>query len=297
MGGGVGVAAHGNVRVVTETTKIAMPEVGIGFIPDVGGTYLLSRAPGLLGLHAALTGRPFTGADAIALGFADHYVPHDGARARSPPPSSATAWRPPSAPTPWSRRRVSFWHSRTGSTSATRATPSTDIVAALARPRRRRRPADAAEPASRPARPRGVAWRCEPFAGRPSSTHWKTFCARSIGYPARRCAVHDSGGGYPRPDHRQGPQSQVVTRHRWPRSPPPMSRPTSHPAEPELTVRGGQVNYETILVDRDDRVGTITLNRPQGAQCAQQPGDERSHRGRSRIRRRPRHRGHHRHRQ
>ena len=77
MGGGVGVGAHGSVRVVTDTTKMAMPEVGIGFIPDVGGTFILSRAPGLLGLHAALTGAPFTGADAIALGFADHYVPHD----------------------------------------------------------------------------------------------------------------------------------------------------------------------------------------------------------------------------
>jgi enoyl-CoA hydratase len=77
MGGGVGVGAHANTRVVTDTTKMAMPEVGIGFIPDVGGTYLLSRAPGSLGLHAALTGAPFSGADAIAMGFADHYVPHD----------------------------------------------------------------------------------------------------------------------------------------------------------------------------------------------------------------------------
>ena len=75
MGGGVGVSAHGSVRVVTESSKIAMPEVGIGFIPDVGGAYLLSRAPGHLGLHAALTGAPFSGADAIALGFADHFVP------------------------------------------------------------------------------------------------------------------------------------------------------------------------------------------------------------------------------
>jgi enoyl-CoA hydratase len=76
MGGGVGVSAHGDVRVVTDTSKIAMPEVGIGFIPDVGGAYLLSRAPGALGLHAALTGAPFSGADAIVMGFADHYVPH-----------------------------------------------------------------------------------------------------------------------------------------------------------------------------------------------------------------------------
>ncbi|MCW2688876.1 MAG: echA9 [Mycobacterium sp.] len=77
MGGGVGVGAHGSLRVVTDTSKMAMPEVGIGLVPDVGGTYLLSRAPGLLGVHAALTGVPFNGADAIAMGFADHYVPQD----------------------------------------------------------------------------------------------------------------------------------------------------------------------------------------------------------------------------
>jgi enoyl-CoA hydratase len=111
MGGGVGVGAHANTRVVTDTSKIAMPEVGIGFIPDVGGTYLLSRAPGALGLHAALTGAPFSGADAIALGFADHFVPRDkldafshtivadgveralAAHAIEPPPSSLVSQR------------------------------------------------------------------------------------------------------------------------------------------------------------------------------------------------------------
>ena len=76
MGGGVGISTHGSVRVVTDTTKMAMPEVGIGLIPDVGGTYLLARA-GALGLHVALTGAPFSGADAIALGLADHFVPHE----------------------------------------------------------------------------------------------------------------------------------------------------------------------------------------------------------------------------
>jgi enoyl-CoA hydratase len=76
MGGGVGVSVHAGTRVVTDTSKVAMPEVGIGFVPDVGGTYYLSRAPGKLGLHAALTGAPFAGSDAIAMGFADHYVPH-----------------------------------------------------------------------------------------------------------------------------------------------------------------------------------------------------------------------------
>lgn len=111
MGGGVGISAHGSVRVVTENSKIAMPEVGIGFIPDVGGTYLLARAPGRLGLHAALTGAPFSGADAIAMGFADHFVhaadlpafsaalARDGvaaavaAHAQPPPPSQLAAQR------------------------------------------------------------------------------------------------------------------------------------------------------------------------------------------------------------
>jgi enoyl-CoA hydratase len=74
LGGGVGVSAHGSVRVVTERTRIGMPEVGIGFVPDVGGTYLLSRAPGELGTHAGLTGGQFSGADAIELGLADHFI-------------------------------------------------------------------------------------------------------------------------------------------------------------------------------------------------------------------------------
>ena len=111
MGGGVGISVHGSVRVVTDTTKMAMPEVGLGLIPDVGGTLILSRTPGLLGLHAALTGATFDGADAIAMGFADHFLPHDAlaafkqtvvadgveaalvAHAKEPPPSSLLAQR------------------------------------------------------------------------------------------------------------------------------------------------------------------------------------------------------------
>ena len=77
LGGGVGLSAHSSVRVVTERTRIGMPEVSIGFFPDVGGTYLLARAPGELGTHLALTGGTADGADAIALGFADHYVPSE----------------------------------------------------------------------------------------------------------------------------------------------------------------------------------------------------------------------------
>ena len=74
LGGGVGVSAHARHRVVTERTKVGMPETGIGFVPDVGGTYLLSRAPGELGTHAALTAGTMTGADALLLGLADVYV-------------------------------------------------------------------------------------------------------------------------------------------------------------------------------------------------------------------------------
>ncbi|HET8994437.1 MULTISPECIES: enoyl-CoA hydratase/isomerase family protein [unclassified Rhodococcus (in: high G+C Gram-positive bacteria)] len=77
MGGGIGISAHGDVRIVTERSSLAMPEVGIGFIPDVGGTYLLSRAPGELGTHVALTTGRMNAGDAIALGFADHFVPSE----------------------------------------------------------------------------------------------------------------------------------------------------------------------------------------------------------------------------
>jgi enoyl-CoA hydratase len=77
MGGGVGVSAHGGVRVVTERSQVAMPETGIGFVPDVGGTHLLCRAPGELGTHLALTGARIGAADALLCGLADHYVPSD----------------------------------------------------------------------------------------------------------------------------------------------------------------------------------------------------------------------------
>jgi enoyl-CoA hydratase len=75
MGGGVGLSAHGAHRVVTERTRLSMPEVGLGFFPDVGGTWLLSHAPGETGTYFGLTGQPMTGADAIYAGFADASVP------------------------------------------------------------------------------------------------------------------------------------------------------------------------------------------------------------------------------
>ena len=75
MGGGVGLSAHSRHRVVTERTKLAMPEVGLGFFPDVGGTYLLSRSPGEIGTYFGLTGTTMNGPDAIYARFADAVVP------------------------------------------------------------------------------------------------------------------------------------------------------------------------------------------------------------------------------
>src|SRR6202050_4258186 len=75
MGGGVGLSAHGRHRVVTERTRLAMPEVGLGFFPDVGGTWLLSRSPGELGVYFGLTGQTMNGPDAIHARFADVVVP------------------------------------------------------------------------------------------------------------------------------------------------------------------------------------------------------------------------------
>jgi enoyl-CoA hydratase len=75
MGGGVGLSAHGAHRIVTERTKLAMPEVGLGFFPDVGGTFLLPRSPGEIGTYFGLTGQTMNGPDAIYARFADAVVP------------------------------------------------------------------------------------------------------------------------------------------------------------------------------------------------------------------------------
>lgn len=75
MGGGVGLSAHASHRVVTDRTRLAMPEVGLGFFPDVGGTFLLSRSPGEIGTYFGLTGQTMNGPDAIHAKFADAVVP------------------------------------------------------------------------------------------------------------------------------------------------------------------------------------------------------------------------------
>ena len=109
MGGGVGVGGHASHRVVGDTTRIAMPESGIGLIPDVGGTWLLSRAPGRIGEYLALTGARMGPGDALHAGFADLYIPEakwpalidelqrtgdTGCLTGHPAPASALAWIP-----------------------------------------------------------------------------------------------------------------------------------------------------------------------------------------------------------
>ncbi len=75
MGGGVGVGCHGSHRIVGESSQIAMPECGIGLVPDVGGSLILAAAPGRLGEYIGITGARLGAEDAIFAGFADYFVP------------------------------------------------------------------------------------------------------------------------------------------------------------------------------------------------------------------------------
>ena len=75
MGGGIGLSSHASHRIVTERSQLAMPETGIGLIPDVGGTWLLANAPGEVGVYLGLTGEAMRGADAIYARFSDALIP------------------------------------------------------------------------------------------------------------------------------------------------------------------------------------------------------------------------------
>jgi enoyl-CoA hydratase/carnithine racemase len=77
LGGGLGLAQGSTLRVVGERTRMAMPEVAIGFFPDVGGSYFLSRLPGTLGIYLALSGVQIRGDEAVYAQLADVYLPPD----------------------------------------------------------------------------------------------------------------------------------------------------------------------------------------------------------------------------
>jgi enoyl-CoA hydratase/carnithine racemase len=78
MGGGMGISqcfSAGRMRIVTERTKMAMPEVNIGLFPDIGASYFLSRCPGHIGVYLALSGQTISAADALYAGLADIFIP------------------------------------------------------------------------------------------------------------------------------------------------------------------------------------------------------------------------------
>ena len=104
MGGGVGLAGHASHRIAGETTQIAMPECTIGLIPDVGGSFLLSRAPGRMGEFLGLTGARIGAADALHAGFADLHIPE----------------------TEWGKLKAELRRAGTTDCLAGRATPVTD---------------------------------------------------------------------------------------------------------------------------------------------------------------------------
>ncbi|MBD2859827.1 enoyl-CoA hydratase/isomerase family protein [Spongiibacter sp. KMU-158] len=74
MGGGLGVFSAGSYRIVTEKSRLAMPEITIGLYPDVGGSYFLNRTPGNSGAFLALTGASFNASDALYLGLAEGFI-------------------------------------------------------------------------------------------------------------------------------------------------------------------------------------------------------------------------------
>jgi enoyl-CoA hydratase/carnithine racemase len=109
MGGGVGIGCHARLRVVGDSARIAMPECGIGLVPDVGGSMILARAPGRIGAYLGTTGARMGPADAILAGFADVWLPEErweaakaamiasgraDIEAGSPPRGSLAALRP-----------------------------------------------------------------------------------------------------------------------------------------------------------------------------------------------------------
>lgn len=75
LGGGMGLASHASHRVVTDSSRLGMPEVLIGLSPDIGGLWLYANAPGHTGTYAALTGAQLDAGDALYMRLADHYVP------------------------------------------------------------------------------------------------------------------------------------------------------------------------------------------------------------------------------
>ena len=139
MGGGVGVGGHAALRVVGDSTRVAMPESGIGLIPDVGGTWLLARAPGRIGEYLGLTGARMGPGDAIHGGFADRYIPESEWPAAidrlAETGDPATLPQHPAPESPLERRDLSAFGGATLAevTEAVAASGDAEAAAAIAR--------------------------------------------------------------------------------------------------------------------------------------------------------------------
>jgi enoyl-CoA hydratase/carnithine racemase len=119
LGGGMGIAQGSRLRIVGERTRIGMPEVGIGFFPDVGGSYFLSRMPGKLGVYLALTGVQIRAADALYSGLADLYLS----------PAAIASLRDSLAQLRWSSTPVADLHRRIDELAGTDGPPGSPPAA------------------------------------------------------------------------------------------------------------------------------------------------------------------------
>ncbi len=138
MGGGVGIGCHAHTRVVGDTSRIALPECGIGLVPDAGSSLLLAQAPGHLGEYLGLTGARMGPGDAILAGFADLYLPEAAWPAAiatlcaSGDPGTLMAQPPPLSPLAANEPAISAVFANTLTTTVERLAASTADWAAPA---------------------------------------------------------------------------------------------------------------------------------------------------------------------
>jgi enoyl-CoA hydratase/carnithine racemase len=131
LGGGMGLAQGCDLRVVTERSRLGMPEVGIGYFPDVGGSYFLPRMPGELGIYLGVSGTQIQAADALYCGLADWYLDSDKLAALD---EGSTAWH---SATTRSRTCKACWRGsapRPGRCAAGQAAPGDRPLLRPARP-------------------------------------------------------------------------------------------------------------------------------------------------------------------
>ena len=179
MGGGVGVSVHGSHRVAGDRFQFAMPEVGIGFFPDVGATWFLPRMPGELGAYCGLTGERFDAADAVAAGIATHRIPSarfpallEGLAGTVPVDAVLAAFAEPAGEGKIAARRATIDRIFAGNSVE-------DILAALDRDERRRGRRRLPPPCAR--NRRSV-----------SSSRWRRCAAASNGISTRACAPNSA---------------------------------------------------------------------------------------------------------